>query len=162
MRIELYCLYYKVIRYFLTLFHTGVAFIAKFYVMQMSNEMRWCQELEKCPDVDCLQCYYSSLMKLEDQNCLSWPGNVHTVEDDLVQFWRGNMVDLIEVNPRSYYLDDGLKMDSMYMIFMYVMLSEFSYFWIVFALMTLEAIGAGISGSYFFENDFCFDIYVIV
>ena len=53
-------------------------------------------------------------MKLEDQNCLSWPGNVHTVEDDLVQFWRGNMVDLIEVNPRSYYLDDGLKMDSMY------------------------------------------------
>ena len=67
-------------------------------------------------------------MKLEDQNCLSRPGNVHTVEDDLVQFWRGNMVDLIEVNPRSYYLDDGLKMDSMYMIFMYVMLSEFSYF----------------------------------
>ena len=64
------------------------------------------------------------------------------------------MVDLIEVNPRSYYLDDGLKMDSMYMIFMYVMLSEFSYFWIVFALMTLEAIGAGISGSYFLKMIF--------
>ena len=153
MRIELYCLYYKVIRYFLTLFHTGVAFIAKFYVMQMSIEMRWCQELEKCPNVDCLQCYYSSLMKLEDQNCLSRPRNVHTVEDDLVQFWRGNMVDLIEVNPRSYYLDDGLKMDLLYKIFMYVMLSEFS---------DLNCVCPYDFGSYwcrnirflFFENDF--------
>ena len=44
--------------------------------------------------VDCLQCYHSSLMKFEDQNCLSWPGYVLTIEDDLVQFWCGNMVTL--------------------------------------------------------------------
>ena len=100
-----------VIRYFLTLFLMGVAIIAKF----MSRSW-W----PKCGDVkiregrylvDFLQCYHSSLMKFEDQNCLSWPGYVLTMEDDLVQFWCGNMFKLSNVNPKSCYLVDGLEMD---------------------------------------------------
>ena len=51
-----------------------------------------------CQMVDVVQRYHSSLFKLEGQNCLSWPGYVLTLEDDLVQFWRGNMLNLIDMN----------------------------------------------------------------
>ena len=68
------------IRYFLTLFRTGVAIIAKFYAMKviagpMSSFAR-CGE-ERMLEV--LQSKYSSLFKLEDQNCLLWPGYVLTL-----------------------------------------------------------------------------------
>ena len=48
--------------------------------------------------LEVLQCYSSSPFKLEDQNCLTWPGNVLTVEDDYSNFGCGNMVKLTDAN----------------------------------------------------------------
>ena len=49
--------------------------------------------------LEVLQCCSSSPFKLEDQNCLTWPGNVLTVEDDYSNFGCGNMVKLTDVKP---------------------------------------------------------------
>ena len=51
------------IRYFLTLFQTGVAKVTQFYVMKVFAEMR-CQVFLRCQKLEVLQCKYSSLVNL--------------------------------------------------------------------------------------------------
>ena len=43
MRIVIYASTFEDIRYFLTLFHTGVAKFAQFYVMKVFAKVQWCQ-----------------------------------------------------------------------------------------------------------------------
>ena len=61
--------------------------------------------------LEVLQCYSSSPFKLEDQNCLTWPGNVLTVEDDYSNFGVGNIVNPFDLNPRTGHLVYGWEMD---------------------------------------------------
>ena len=72
----------QVIRYFITLFHSGVAkFVISWKVFASCLDVKF-ERCGECHMVDVLQYKYSSLYELEDQNCLSRAGNVLTLEDD--------------------------------------------------------------------------------
>ena len=58
-----------------------------------------------------LQRCHSSCLKFEDQNCLSRPGYVLAIEDDLVQFWCGNMVTLAAMILCIGYLAYGMDFE---------------------------------------------------
>ena len=58
-----------------------------------------------------LQRCHSSCLKFEDQNCLSRPGYVLAIEDDLFQFWCGNMVTLAAMILCIGYLAYGMDFE---------------------------------------------------
>ena len=64
-----------------------------------------------------VQCKYSSPLELEDQNCLFSARECVDSEDDLLQFWCGNMVKPMMGTPRTGHLVDGLEMYWSYVIF---------------------------------------------
>ena len=64
-----------------------------------------------------VQCCHSSLLELEDQNCPFGRGMCWQFEDDLVQFWCGNMVKLAAMILSIGYLAHGWIWNQFYVIF---------------------------------------------
>ena len=64
-----------------------------------------------------VQCCHSSLLELEDQNCPFGRGMCLQLEDDLVQFWCGNMVKLAAMILSIGYLAHGWIWNQFFVIF---------------------------------------------
>ena len=71
-----------------------------------------------------VQCCHSSLLELEDQNCPFGRGMCLQLEDDLVQFWCGNMVKLAAMILSIGYLAHGMDLELVLCDFYYVLLSD--------------------------------------
>ena len=74
-------------------------------------------KFEECHMVDAVQYKYFSPWELEDQNCLFWGPVCVDKEDDLGQFWCGNMVKLAAMILSIGYLALGMDLKLFFVIF---------------------------------------------